>query len=167
MKSLFTFVAVFLFNIALVAGDISGFWKILDEKSGRQRCMVAIYPYNGRYYGRIVASFNQSTGQLLETIYAPRDRAPGVRGKPFYCGLDFIWNVQRAGNKFGNGKILDPEHGDVYNVELWTKGNNLVVRGKLLMFGRNMTWVPASESDFAQGFAKPDITKFVPQIPKV
>lgn len=161
-----TFLSLLFLNAVLLAGDITGFWKTIDEKTGKQQSVIAIYPYNGRYYGRIVATFDDY-GRMKESMYSPKERAPGVKGRPFYCGMDIIWNVQPAGKKFGNGKILDPEHGNIYDVELWTRGQNLVVRGKLLFFGRNQTWVPAQESDFAQNFQRPDLTKFVPQIPRV
>ena len=73
-----------------------------------------------------------------------------------------------AGVKF-KGKILDPEKGNVYNSELWIdKNGNLVVRGKLLMFGRSQTWIAADgESDFPKDFKKPNLMELVPSIPEV
>ncbi len=101
-----------------------------------------------------------------DSIYKPVQRAPGVVGNPYYSGLDIIWNLADRGSKF-KGKILDPEHGDVYNAELWIDQGNLVVRGKLLIFGRSQTWLPATKVDFPQGFKMPDLSKMVPSIPVV
>jgi len=100
-----------------------------------------------------------------ETIEAPQDRAPGVIGKPFYCGLDLIWDLKKG--KHCKGKIIDPKKGNIYRAELWVEDGNLIVRGKLLCFGRNQTWVPAATEDLPPHFKLPDVTKFVPVIPEV
>ncbi len=147
------------------ADDISGFWKTVNEETGQPRCIIAVYEYEGMYYGRIIASFD-GEGKMDDSIYHPSKRAPGVVGNPFYSGLDIIWNLVDVGNKF-KGKILDPEHGDVYNSELWINNGNLIVRGKLLIFGRNMEWIPATIADFPKDFKMPDLKKLVPSIPQV
>lgn len=78
------------------AQDIGGFWKAVNEKTGKADCIVAVYQYQGIYYGRIIGTYNQD-GVMDDTIYAPVDRAPGVIGNPFYCGLDFIWGLREKG----------------------------------------------------------------------
>jgi uncharacterized protein (DUF2147 family) len=147
------------------AEDIGGFWKTIDEKTGQAQAIIALYQNEGRYYGRIIGSFGPD-GKMDDSIYTPIKRAPGLVGEPFYSGLDIIWFLVDRGSKF-KGKILDPEHGDVYNSELWIENGNLVVRGKLLMFGRSQTWLPAVEADFPKGFKKPDLKTMIPKIPDV
>lgn len=149
---------------SLFAHEIGGFWKAVDERTGRPRCIIAVYDYQGRHFGRIVAAFDKK-GRMVETIYQPNERAPGITGDPYYCGLDIIWGLEWRKKNFA-GKIIDPEKGNVYNCELWTNGGNLIVRGKLLCFGKNQAWVPACEDDFSTHFAKPDITRFVPHFPQ-
>lgn len=145
--------------------DISGYWKTIDDKTGEARSVVAIYENEGFHYGRIIASFDHH-GKVKDSIYAPVNRAPGVVGQPFYSGLDIIWYLVDAGNQF-KGKILDPEHGKVYNAELWIENGNLVVRGKVMMFGRSQTWIPATAADFPKGFKLPDLKSLVPAIPDI
>jgi uncharacterized protein (DUF2147 family) len=147
------------------AQDIKGFWKSIDEETRKPGCMVAIYEYQDQYYGRIIGTFDK-TGKMTETIDAPEDRAPGIVGQPFYCGIDLIWNLNKRDDRF-KGRIVDPKKGNVYRVELWVEDGKLIVRGKLLCFGRNQTWLPASSSDFPENFSKPDVRKFVPLIPQV
>lgn len=147
------------------AEDITGFWKSINEETGKAQCIVAIYEYDDKYYGRIIGTFDDDQ-KLTETIYAPKERAPGVIGRPFYCGLDIIWDLIDNGISY-KGKILDPQKGNVYNSELWIEKGNLVVRGKLLFFGRNQTWVAASNADFPKGFKKPSLEALVPVIPQV
>jgi hypothetical protein len=163
MKKLALLLCLF-FNV-LCAQDISGFWKSINEETRKAQCIVAIYAYEGLYYGRIIGTFD-GQGNMKESIYKPKERAPGVIGNPYYCGLDIIWNLEDKGISY-KGKILDPEKGTVYNSELWIENDNLVVRGKLLFFGRNQTWFRAVQADFPQGFKMPDLKSLIPMIPQV
>jgi uncharacterized protein (DUF2147 family) len=144
--------------------NITGFWKSIDDVTGRPRCVVAIYEHERLYYGRIICTFDDE-GKIKDSIEHPHQRAPGVVGTPYYCGLDIIWHLYNRGLKY-KGKILDPEKGNVYNAEVWRNNEDLVVRGKLMMFGRNQIWLPAVKSDFPAHFKLPDIKKFVPDIPE-
>ena len=164
MRTLPFFLFVFLCR-ALFGASIEGFWKTVDEATGHPRCVLAVYEYDGVYFGRIVGTFSDK-GEMNDTIYKPIGRAPGVVGDPYYSGLDILWDLRYAGISY-KGKILDPQKGNVYNAELWTEGSNLIVRGKLLIFGRNHTWYPAQPKDFPKGFKMPALNSFVPVIPKV
>lgn len=150
----------------LAAQEIIGFWKSVDEHTSKPQSIVAIYEYQGKYFGRIIATYGEN-GQVQDSIYAPKERAPGIVGKPFYAGLDIIYDVQKEGDRYKDGKIVDPQEGKVYSTEIWVQNGNLIVRGEVLFFGRNQTWPPASDSDFPAGFKKPDLSKLVPQIPQV
>ena len=155
---------IFVSFNSLIAGDIDGFWKNVNEKTGRPGIIVSIYEYEGKRYGRILGSYD-SDGAIDDTIYAASSRARGVKGNPFYSGLDFIWNLSKKGARY-KGKIMDPRKGKTYDVELWTQNGQLVVRGEILFFGRNEYWNPAKESDFSATFQKPDVNTFVPVIPE-
>lgn len=145
--------------------DIVGFWKTVDEKSGQPQSIVAIYPYKGMFFGRLIVTFDEN-GKIEDTIYKATAKAPGVVGNPFYAGLDILWDLKAEGNKYADGEILDPEHGRVYGAEIWRKGDSLIVRGKVLFLGRNQVWPPATDGDFPLDFKKPDLQSLVPVIPK-
>lgn len=159
----YVFILVTIFQ-ALSAEGIVGFWKTIDENSGKARSVIAIYEYQGKYYGRIIGTFADN-GVIKETMYNPKERAPGVVGNPFYSGLDIIWNLKNKGNKYVDGQILDPQKGRVYGAELWNQDGKLIVRGKIFFFGRNQTWLPFT--DFDGNFKMPDLKQFTPKIPKV
>lgn len=165
-KLLSLWIVCFLFlGAVLDADEIIGFWKSINDETGKAQCVVAIYEYEDKFYGRIIGTFDDNQ-QLTETIYTPKERAPGVIGNPFYCGLDIIWDLIDNGISY-KGKILDPQKGNVYNSELWIEKGNLIVRGKLLFLGRNQQWIPVKDYDFPKGFKKPNIDTFVPIIPQV
>jgi len=161
-KLLVAFLLVTTSCFALTAGNIEGFWKTINEE-GVAQAIIAIYPYNGLYYGRLVATFDEK-GKVEDSVYHPTKRAPGVEGDPYYCGLDIIWNLKLSGSKY-KGKILDPQKGNIYNAEVWEEKNILIVRGKYLVFGRNQSWLPVADSDLPKDFKLPDASTFVPVIP--
>ena len=162
---IFLLLCVSLFALSLKAAeDINGFWKTVDDQTGKPRCVIAVYDYEDLRYGRIIATFDDK-GKVKDSIYNPKEIAPGVKGNRTYCGLDIIWYLQDAGQKF-KGQILDPERGKVYNAELWREFDNLIVRGKLGPFGRSQTWLPAVPSDFPKDFKMPDLSTMVPNIPE-
>ena len=151
--------------------DITGLWKSRDQKSDTPRSLVAIYKYEDTYYGRMLATYDEE-GNIIDTILEKKDRAPGVVGNPPYCGMDFVYNVKKRENSDEEnpkykGKIIDPQKGKVYRVELWLDGDDLIVRGEVFIFGKNIRWLKASKSDLPKGFSMRDIKKFVPEVPQV
>jgi uncharacterized protein (DUF2147 family) len=147
------------------ADNIAGFWKSINDDTGKAQCIVAMYEYKGKYYGRIVATCDKE-GIISDSIYKPVDRAPGVVGNPYYAGLDLLWDLRDKGDKY-KGKIVDPEKGGIYTATVWTEDGNLNVRGQLLIFGKTVTWLPTTKADFPKSFKMPDVKKFVPVIPEV
>ncbi len=150
--------------------DITGLWKSRDQHSAKPRSLVAIYKYQDMYYGRMLATYDDN-GNIKDSIFEQKGRATGVVGHPPYCGMDFVYNVQKMRYSRGNtpkykGKIIDPEKGRVYNAKLWRSGNDLILRGELWIFGKNIPWYKASESDLPKGFSMSEIKDFVPVVPK-
>jgi uncharacterized protein (DUF2147 family) len=148
----------------LIGQDIDGFWSTVNEETKKPQAIVAIYKYKDMHYGRMIGTYQRGTGKIFDTLYHPIERAPGIVGEPYYSGLDFIYNLKQDGEHY-KGRIVDPEEGNIYRAELWRDKGNLIVRGKLLFFGRNQTWIPFSQ--FSEEFPKPDVTKFIPKIPEV
>lgn len=166
MKSLLLSICLLAVTTLFADDNVLGFWKTIDDTTGKAQSIIAVYEYQGKYYGRLILTYNNN-GSVNDTIYDPKERAPGVQGNPFYVGMDIIWNLVKKGEKFSGGSIIDPEKGYVYGAELWRKGDDLIARGELLFIGKNQTWPPAKESDFPHGFKKPDPSTFVPSIPVV
>lgn len=162
---MFLFLLVSFVGSALWADDaIDGFWVIRDEDTHAPQTIVAVYEYASRYYGRIMVTFNE--GSLQDSIENPRIKAPGVVGEPYYSGMDIIWDLVKKGEKYIDGSVIDPQKGIVYNAKMWREDENLVLRGEVLFFGKNMTWFPATEDLFPPNFKKPDLTTLVPHVPQ-
>ena len=161
-----SFIFIYCFISILKAEDISGFWMTINKKTNNPSSVIAVYPYEGKYYGRIIATYNKE-GVINDTIYSPKDRAPGIEGTPYYSGLDIVFDAIPSSNERCKGYIVDPTKGKVYRAELWKKGNDLILRGKVFVFGRNEIWPPFPEKNFNDSFKKPDLTTFIPKIPQV
>lgn len=146
--------------------DITGLWKSRDEKSDKPRSLVAIYKYQDKYYGRMLATYDED-GKIKDTILEKKEKATGVVGNPPYCGMDFVYDVEKEKDRDKyKGKIIDPQKGKVYDAEFWLEGNDLIVRGEIWIFGKNIPWHKASKKDLPKGFSMGKIKDFVPVIPK-
>jgi len=163
MKKILCLLAVFS-QFLFADDDVGGFWKNMNEDTGLIQCVLAMYPYEGQYYARIVATYDDD-GKMKDNIYHPKEKAPGIAGNRDYCGLDFIWDLDDSGMVY-KGKIIDPRKGGIYNAEVWRDGADLIIRGKLMFFGKNTTWLPVSKEDFPANFKMPDVSTFVPVIPQ-
>lgn len=166
MHIILTLLALLSFGRIASAEDIAGFWQTLDDKTKQPTSVIAIYEYEGRYFGRIIASFNDK-GEINDTIYKPVGHAPGVKGNPYYCGLDIVYDAQLNHQDKYEGHIIDPREGKEYRAEIWREDQNLILRGEVFIFGKNMTWPPFPENKFTKNFKKPDVSKFVPKIPEL
>ena len=147
----------------LLGNEICGLWNTLDKNTGKPRSLFIVYEYEGKCYGRIIAIYNKDGG-IKESVYHPLQKAPGVEGHPFYCGLDILWDLSKGNYRY-KGKIMDPDDGKIYSAEVWRSDDDLIVRGKLLCFGRNETWKGTSFANLPKEFKQSDFTNLKPKIP--
>ena len=150
MKTTGIFLMVAFASMTAMAERFAGFWTTVDDESREKKSVVQVYVYEGKYYGRIVKLFKN------------QDAVAKLPGSPKICGLDIIWDMKKDGDTLDGGKILDPKKGKVYSCEMWRKGENLIVRGKIAFIGRNQTWLPYKDEDLSKE-AKP----LVPALPRL
>jgi uncharacterized protein (DUF2147 family) len=156
------YIVLFLWtsNIAMTE-EINGFWQTIDEETKQPTSVIAIYSYEGNCYGRIIGIYDKE-GRMSDSIYHPKKKATAMIGEPFYCGLDIVIEARPKKDGTWRGQVLDPRNGNMYRAELRKKGNALVLRGKYLVFGKNISWLPFPDSSFTLSFLKPDLSTFVP-----
>lgn len=131
MKKFFTSTAILLCALASqVSAGITGYWTTIDDESGEAKSVVQVFEYKGKYYGRVV-----------ELLQNPGAKAK-IKGNPSVKGLTIVWDLEKDGDSYSGGEILDPTKGKVYGCEMWREGANLIVRGKIAFLGRNQTWLP-------------------------
>lgn len=175
MKKLAIGLVMLLLLTSIVAAqqDVTGFWKTIDDETGKAKSVIALYTQQGKLYGRIILTFEDDGSTIKDDLYRQIVRSPYLAGNPPFAGLDMIWDLSwDAGRKiWRNGSIMDPGTETVkpktYGSEVWLEGGNLIVRGKIAFIGRNQTWLRFDRKDFPAGFNVPDYTSFRPSIPKV
>ena len=126
---------------SLLAQDIVGTWKTIDDESGKPRSVVEIYEKDGAYFGKIIKLFREP-GEDPDPIC---DECSGKKKNQKVIGMEIITDMQYDSDDqiYNEGEILDPESGNVYDCRLWvSEDGNLKVRGYLMFFYRTQTWQP-------------------------
>ena len=123
-------VSAFLCTAALAAIDARG----------KPRAIVEIDSSDGELHGKVVKLLNQPADAPPPVC----DECEGPRhGKPV-LGMTVLWGLAKDGDEWTDGKILDPESGDIYDasIQLSEDGQTLKVRGYLgiSLLGRTQTW---------------------------
>jgi len=118
-----------------------GRWKTVDDATGQVTSLVVIWEVNGKLYGRIE--------QLVHSDpHDPDPRCSRCEGeakdRPL-VGLRILWDLERNGNQWSGGKVLDPDNGRKYrcSVAVESGGRKLKVRGFLgfSLLGRTQYWL--------------------------
>lgn len=141
MKNILSTLAILLVTIStLSAQGVVGKWKTIDDNSGEAKSIVEIYEQDGKVYGKIIEIFNKEREDALCTECEGADKDTPIKG------MVFIRDLEKDGDEYNGGKILDPETGTLYKcyIEL-EEANKLKVRGYIgfALIGRTQYWVRA------------------------
>jgi uncharacterized protein (DUF2147 family) len=118
-----------------------GRWKTIDDLTGKAKSVVLIWEEGGKLFGRIQKLVDPDPKDPNPTC----DGCAGAqKGKPV-LGMQILWNLQRDGNGWSGGTILDPATGKTYKCLLSVEdgGTKLKVRGfiGLSFLGRTQYWL--------------------------
>lgn len=128
--------AVLLASLSLpvLAADIVGEWKTIDDESGEAKSVVEIYERDGRYYGKVRDLLLKPDDTLCEKCEGELKDQPVV-------GMEIITDMEKKGDEYSGGEILDPESGKVYRAKMWLEDDDrLKVRGYVGFLYRTQTW---------------------------
>ncbi|UNU73977.1 DUF2147 domain-containing protein [Moraxella nasovis] len=108
---------------AAASAGIEGKWQTFDDKDGQPKAVVQITESNGVYTGKIVCGNTPKAKQFVNEVV--------IRGLK-----------AKSGNKYGDGKIYDPNSKKEYDLAVTDKGNQLHLRGYMgvKFVGRSQTW---------------------------
>ena len=133
--------ALLLPSAPSLAADLSspaGLWRTVDDKTGRERSDVRIYELDGKFYGRVERILDPKEA-VQKCVKCTDDR----RDQPV-LGMVIMRGLQRDGEQWDGGRIVDPETGDTYRckMHLVEGGQKLELRGYVMMpmLGRTQTW---------------------------
>jgi len=122
----------------MLAQEITGKWKTIDDETGKAKSIVEIYKKNGKLYGKIVKLINPKEENPKCTKCTDYRKNKPIIGMNIITGL-----TEDDGEWEGDDAILDPESGKLYDCKLWIDKdapNKLNVRGYIGFFFRTQTW---------------------------
>jgi uncharacterized protein (DUF2147 family) len=158
--------SLFIAPEAFAATGLNGtFYQTIDDETDKPKSIVAVYEYDGKVGGRIVALYGDD-GEISETLENPTRIADKVEGAPKMVGLDVIWGMEWDGKEYSKGRIMDPKSGKIYRSVMWqeyAKPDNLFVRGKIGPFGRTQTWNIVSVKDLPNELQKLNLKTWTPK----
>lgn len=128
---------VFFTAFNLMAQDVTGKWKTIDDETGEAKSIVDIYKEDGKVYGKIVELINPKKKNATCTECTGKDK-----DKPLN-GLMIIRGLEKDGDEYSDGKILDPISGKLYKCYIALEdADRLKVRGYIgfSLLGRTQYW---------------------------
>ncbi|MCL2538337.1 MAG: DUF2147 domain-containing protein [Alphaproteobacteria bacterium] len=163
MKKLLWVLGFGLLTVSAADASVFGFFKTVDDTTNKAKTIVRIYECGNELCGRIVALFEEDGKTIAETISKPIRVAEKLAGKPFYDGLDIIWDMSwdARRNEWRDGRIMDPKSGSIYRARLWIDENDdtrLNVRGQIGPFGRTQVWHAVPTSDLPADLRNLDVS---------
>lgn len=138
MKSkLALFLCIFIMAAAANAQTVLGKWKTFDDKTGDAKSIVEITERGGKIYGKVIKLLNPAMKNMKCKDCPDKDKDKPV------LGLEVLKGLSKDGDKYSNGKILDPSSGKLYKCTVSLDGENtLKVRGYIgfSALGRTQVW---------------------------
>jgi uncharacterized protein (DUF2147 family) len=122
------------------AASPAGKWQTIDDVTGKPKSIVTLWEEGGKLFGKIdeVLTTDADNPNHL-CIHCEGD----LKNKP-EVGLRILWDMQKDGEQWSGGKILDPHNGKVYRctISLEDSGKKLKVRGfiGISLIGRTQYW---------------------------
>ena len=120
------------------AQDVVGKWKTIDDETGEERSIVDIYEKNGKVYGKVVKLI-RTPDEDPDPVCNECDDSDDRYNKKI-IGMEILRDMEKSGDEYSGGNILDPKNGRVYRCSIWVEGNELKVRGYWGPFYRTQTW---------------------------
>ncbi len=127
----------FIINVPATA-QITGLWKSIDDRTNELKSVVEIVEKGGMISGKVVQIFPKP-GEEPNPLCQKCPKDDSRYRKPI-LGMEIIQSLQKSGNEYIGGTVLDPEEGKVYRCKIWLEGNTLKLRGYVGPFFRTQTW---------------------------
>lgn len=138
--SIFLLVISLFFSQYLIAQDatVTGVWKAVDDQDGKVSSLIEITNENGQLSGTIKEIYKRDPSSLCINCKGDRHNQPVL-------GMEIIWDMEKDGDTWKGGRILDPENGKVYKCKIALDEedpNVLEVRGfiGISLVGRTQKW---------------------------
>lgn len=129
---------VVLTSFSAHAQDVIGKWKTIDDETGEERSIVELFEKNGKVFGKVVKLL-RIPGEDPDPVCKECDESDERYNKKV-IGMEILRDMEKSGDAYDNGNILDPKNGRIYRCKIWIENNDLKVRGYWGPFYRTQTW---------------------------
>ncbi len=130
--------AALVLPLSALASSPIGTWKTIDDETGEAKSLITIQEQDGKLSGTVAQILNEAKRDAI------CEKCDDERKGQKIEGMTILWNMAKDGEKYDNGKIIDPESGKIYsaNMKLLEDGKKLEVRGYVgfSLIGRSQTW---------------------------
>lgn len=142
MKNTLLIIYFLLGTFALQSQTIFGKWHSTNEENGEIDSVVEVYQKNGKAFAKVVKIMDPKRQDIL------CDLCKGEQKNTPILGLNILTGLEKDGDEWSGGKILDPRNGKEYQcyIKLETP-NKLKLRGYIgiSLLGKTAYWTRASE----------------------
>jgi uncharacterized protein (DUF2147 family) len=118
-----------------------GSWTTVDDVTGKPKSVVIIWEQDSKLYGKVQKLVDPDPNDPNPTC---DDCEGDQKGKPV-VGLRILWDLQKDGDGWSGGTILDPANGKTYKclISVEEGGKKLKVRGFMgvSVLGRTQYWL--------------------------
>lgn len=130
------FILVILLNIPVQAQSVLGRWENRNEE-GKVNSIVKVYKKNDKVYGKVDHIVNEEDRDRVCT------KCEGELKNEPVQGLEIMKGLEKEGDEYVGGSIVDPKTGKKYRCKIWLDEDDpdvLKVRGYLAFFYKTRTW---------------------------
>ncbi len=137
MKNLFVILCLIISSSA-ISQSVVGKWKTIDDDTGKAKSIVKIYEQDGKIYGQIIELFRGPDEDQDPKCTECKGDKKGQR----ITGMIIIDGLEKDGDEYKDGDILDPKNGKLYDCKIWLdSADKLMVRGYIGIFFRTQEWI--------------------------
>lgn len=121
---------------SLQAQEVTGKWKNFNHE-GKVNSIIKVYEKDGKIYGKVDRIMKEEDRDRVCT------KCEGELKNEPVEGMVIMRDLEKEGDKYVDGTVVDPKSGKEYRCKIWLDANNpdvLKVRGYLAFFYKTKTW---------------------------
>ena len=140
--------SIFLFFgiTAFADSSIQGYWKSIDEETGKATGYWKLEVNDNNLLGYLVNYPNMTPDKVCTEC---KDESKDFFEKPI-TGTAWLNLSKNQDGIWEDGYIIDSRDGDKFEAKVWVEEGNLLIRGYIGFFFRTQIWLRADQTEAEQ-----------------
>lgn len=116
--------------------EVTGRWENRNEE-GKVNSIIEVFEKNGKIYGKVDRIMREEDRDRLCT------KCEGDLKNVPVEGMELMQGLEKEGEEYVGGTIVDPKTGKEYRCKIWLDEDNpdiLKIRGYISLFYKTKTW---------------------------